>query len=703
MAVRAGGLAVAGEAEVGFDSGTATRAAGLLRPVVWALGLLGVGLVLVGLALVPVNRDVPEAALGDFAIPDLTAGLLFSAVGAWLAVRRPRNAVGWLILVIGAGAALSFFTTQYAAVALVARRDWGLPLGRPAAVVAQSAFVVPNVIQRGLIIYAFPHGRLDTRPGRFLLAVSGLAVLGFLVAALAVPYPWYEARPDVTAPLAPTLSGFSDGFFLWFGRAFAPVTALCTLALLRRLIHSDSNQRGPLVLFTAAAMVSFVQFSVVQAVFPDFSEPIWLDAGLATAGLLAMAGASVVAVLRYRLWDIDVIVRRSLVFGALTACLAGAYLGLVALVDILLGGNSLTSSLTAAVVVAAVATPLRGWLQRAVDHFIYGDRRDPDAAMARLGRRLGALDDVGTILAEVAAGIGASLRVPFVAVSVTDDTGATIGAHWGRPNCGTESIPLQAHGDVLGRLEIGRREPHRTLVGADRRLLEDLARQAALAASIVRRTHELQLSRQRLVSAREEERRRLRRDLHDGLGPALAATTLQLDEATDLIETDPEAARHLIRTLRKGTQELIADVRRLVYGLRPPALDELGLMGALGQYAENLSSAGPVRFVVETEIDDVQLPAAVEVALWRIATEAMTNVVRHAQASRCTVGLSVTAATGAKLEVIDDGCGIDDQARPGVGLRSMHERAGELGGRCQVETAPEGGTQLLAVIPVPAT
>jgi signal transduction histidine kinase len=640
---------------------------------------------------------VPEAAFGDFAVPDLTAALLFSVIGAWLASRRPRNAVGWLLLIAGVGGGISFFTTQYAAAALVSQPSHHLPLGYPAAVVAFSAFVVPSVIMRSLIFYAFPDGRLRTATGRVLLAIAAVASISFILAALADTEPWYAARPDVHPPLSPALSGFSTFFYDWFGRAFAPVTAFCVLCVLARLVRRRAPERGPLAWFSVAALIALVQYSVVQAWLPNFGEPIWLDAGLATIGDVTIACASVIAVLRYRLWDIDVVLRRSLVFVALTLCLAAAYLGVVVAAGAVFSGPALASSLAAALVVAAVATPLRASLQRGIDRRLYGDRHDPDAALARLGRRLGSVDDPETLLGEVAAAIADSLKVPYVALSLPETDGRPLLVEVGRDLCGTEAVTLRAQGEDLGQLVVGRREAHVAFDPADRRLLADLARQAGLAAAIVRHSHELQLSRQRLVDAREEERRRLRRDLHDGLGPALAAATLQLDEVADLVTSDPDAARLLVGRVRGGTQDMISDVRRLVYGLRPPALDELGLVGAIRQYADNLAGASAA-FEIEAEPTDLVLPAAVEVALWRIATEAMTNVVRHANAQHCFVRLRAEHGT-AELEVVDDGEGINE-APAGMGLTSARERAGELGGRCIVSAPPSGGTRLLAALPV---
>jgi signal transduction histidine kinase len=239
------------------------------------------------------------------------------------------------------------------------------------------------------------------------------------------------------------------------------------------------------------------------------------------------------------------------------------------------------------------------------------------------------------------------------------------------------------------------------LGAADRRLLEGLARQAGVAAYAVRLTTDLQRSRERLVAAREEERRRLRRDLHDGLGAQLAGLNVQAGSLRRLIPHDPAAADELVVELREELRGAIADIRRLVYDLRPPALDDLGLVGALRRLAERYGLEGQQpQVLVEAPEDLPRLPAAVEVAVYRITQEALTNVVRHAQAKRCIVRLAVMKEDVA-LDILDDGVGIPAEPTAGVGLSSMRERAAELGGSCVVESVPKGGTRVLVCLPLP--
>src|SRR5215218_7315252 len=213
---------------------------------------------------------------------------------------------------------------------------------------------------------------------------------------------------------------------------------------------------------------------------------------------------------------------------------------------------------------------------------------------------------------------------------------------------------------------------------------------------------ELQRSRENLVNTREEERRRLRRDLHDGVGPQLAALMLQLETASDLVSENHQASA-LMAKLSKHTSQIVSDVRRSVDALRPPALDELGLLEALREQASNYSPAG-LRVSVEYCQELSELPAAVEVACYRIVQEALTNVVRHARASKCSIGIRLDEeARTLIVEVQDDGRGIKDEDRQGVGMISMRERSEELGGRCTVKAMAGGGSLIRALLPLRTT
>jgi signal transduction histidine kinase len=255
--------------------------------------------------------------------------------------------------------------------------------------------------------------------------------------------------------------------------------------------------------------------------------------------------------------------------------------------------------------------------------------------------------------------------------------------------------PLIHHGEVVGRLLVGRRGPDEPFSVADERLLRGFARQAGMAVHAVQLMSDLQRSRQRLVAAREEERLRLRRDLHDGLGPALASIVWQADSARDVVYTDPSGAEQLLESSIEQAQLALADIRRLVYGLRPPALDELGLVGALEQAAQQHQQTA---VTIEAPALLPSLPAAVEVAAYRIVQEALKNAVDHGNAEHCAVCLAVDGSL--RLTVRDDGTGLPQVVTPGVGMVSMRERAEELGGTFAIHQRPGGGTEVVVSLPV---
>jgi signal transduction histidine kinase len=320
--------------------------------------------------------------------------------------------------------------------------------------------------------------------------------------------------------------------------------------------------------------------------------------------------------------------------------------------------------------------------------------------ISRLGRRLKATLAPEAVLPTVVETIAQTLKLPYAAILLKEGEGFRTAAAYGSPKGEPVTLPLVHQREEIGRLVLFPRAPGEAFSDADRSLLEDLARQAEVAVHAVRLTTDLQHSRERLVTTREEERRRLRRDLHDGLGAQLAGLNVQAGTLRRLIPRDPDAAEELVVELREELRSAIADIRRLVYDLRPPALDDLGLVEALRRLAERYGSKDePLSVLVRAPEDLPNLPAAVEVAIYRITQEALTNVARHARAHSCVVQLAVN--DDVTLEIVDDGDGIPAQRSAGVGLSSMHERASELGGNCIVQSVPMGGTRVLARLPLP--
>jgi signal transduction histidine kinase len=421
-----------------------------------------------------------------------------------------------------------------------------------------------------------------------------------------------------------------------------------------------------------------------------------------------------IAILRYRLYDIDVIINRTLVYGALTVCVIGIYVLIVGYLGVVLrvGANPVIS-LVAAAVVAVLFQPLRERLQRGVNRLMYGDRETPYVVLARLDGRLAEALPAETALNTIVATVAAALKLPYAAITLAppgaSDTSGTssgvgerVAAEHGTPASIALRLPLVYGAERVGDLFLAARVGETSFAPADERLLKDLALHAGVVAHAVRLTADLQAARERLVTAREEERRRLRRDLHDGLGPQLASLTLTLTAAREYLTSDPVAAGTLLADLTTHVQSAITDVRRLVYELRPPALDDLGLVDALRDQASRYAHGG-LTVLVDAPARLGPLSAAVEVAAYRVCLEALTNVVRHAQARQCviTVRQGSAAQPELQIEVSDDGVGIAPDATMGVGLRSMRERAEELGGTCMIEPAAGGGTCVRLTWPVP--
>jgi signal transduction histidine kinase len=366
-------------------------------------------------------------------------------------------------------------------------------------------------------------------------------------------------------------------------------------------------------------------------------------------------------------------------------------------------GNLLVSILAAGLV-AVLFQPLRYRLQRVVNHLLYGERDEPYTVLSRLGQRLEGTLFPDTVLSTVVRTVAEALKLPYVAVEIERSNKFEVAAAIGKPINNPRRIPLVYGGETVGRLVLGPRAASEDFTSADLRLLEDLARQIGAAVHAARLTEEavrlsadLQKSRERLVTAREEERRRLRRDLHDGLGPQLASLTMRAEAARDLMPDDPGRADEVLVGLTEQAQAAVADVRRLVYALRPPALDALGLLGALGSLAAH-HDHGSLRVTVEAPEELPPLSAAVEVAAYLIALEATNNAAHHAAARKCAICLTLTDDT-LRLDIADDGRGIAEDHAPGVGLVSMRERAEELGGFFAVEDLPAGGTRIRARLP----
>ena len=565
-----------------------------------------------------------------------------------------------------------------------------------------------------LLLYLFPDGRFVPRWTRLLAAIfivgQGQQLLVDLFPNLSVgAAAWLHVPESVAAPL------------LLGSCVFAQVYRY------RRVSSPVQRQQTKWVVFgvTLALSIGVLINTLLSELVPSLQQagslPNLVAQTLAVGPLFLIPLSIGIAILRYRLWEIDILINRTLVYGALTASVVGIYVLVVgALGALMQARGSLFISLLATGGVAVLFQPLRDRLQRAINRLLYGERDDPYAVLTRLGQRLEATLAPDTVLPTIVQTVTEALKLPYAALALNGPAGLTVVAVHGTPADTPLHLPLAYQNEPLGELRLAPRTAGEAFSPGDRRLLDDLARQAGVAAYAVRLTAdlrrvnaELQRSRARLVTTREEERRRLRRDLHDGLGPALAAQTLKVGTAKYLVPRDPPAAEALLTELEADIGAALAQIRQVVYNLRPPALDELGLVGAIrasaGQYYPQWANAGGgddmsgLRVVVVAPERLAPLPAAVEVAAYRIVHEALANVVRHAHAQTCQIQL-VLVEQGEQLlclDITDDGCGLPRERHQGVGLATMRERAAELGGSCVVAPGPTGGTWVRARLPLP--
>jgi signal transduction histidine kinase len=474
-----------------------------------------------------------------------------------------------------------------------------------------------------------------------------------------------------------------------FGMIVLAGTAVATLASVAwRFYRGDTDVRAQLRWLAATVAVIAVTVALPR---PAALRPAIL-ALHATALFLLPVTLAITLARRD-----GVVLPRLLVYGSLSVLLLAAYVAVVGFAQAAFGRRADPgAALVAAGIVAVLAAPLRAWLQRSVDRLVYGARGDPYAALADLGRRI--TGSPGDLLHEVVHAVADALRAPYTAVVLTGDDGPAACA--GRPSHPEIVVPLSLRGTQAGSLVVAQRSPRERYSHRDLALLQDLARPIAVAAHAAALTRDLQRSRESLVAAREEERRRIRRDLHDGLGPALAGVAFGLDAARNTLAANPEATAATLAELKTEVQASISDVRRLIYELRPPALDQFGLVPALQQYAARLAERGVLDVSVSAP-DLPPLPAAVEVAAYRIVTEALTNAARHSGARHTAVSFTVDDAQ-LRLEIADDGIGLPvrpDSRGTGLGLAAMAERAAELGGACSA-AARDRGTSVVAVLPL---
>jgi signal transduction histidine kinase len=633
----------------------------------------------------------------------------------------PPEVVAWATLLSEIGVTLVFFTC---AVVLWLRQPHS-----PMALFLAMTLAAIGVVETGLSNALIDPQQVASIPALRapVWALRAMEMAGMLV--LLYTFPDGRFTPHWTRWLAPPFNPLDGPTWratptasLLFGVGWFATGILAQGMRLRRSQGMVARQQLKwtamgLVLAVTGMMIYYATLAWGQS--PDWPAPLPREIGETAYTLLRPLILAVsltvlplclsIAILRHRLFDVDLVINRALVWSALTVLTIGLYVGIVGGLSLMLhADDNQLASFVAAGVIAVIFQPIRQRLQRGVNRLLYGERDDPYAALSQLGQRLGGALAPNAVAPAIVESIAAALNLPYVALTIGDNDARPAPdplAVWGKlPAYDLTSFPLRHQGETVGTLVTAPRGPDEPFSSLDRRLLDDLARQAGVALYAAQQSwqaqqlaEDLQRSRERLVAAREEERRRLRRDLHDGLGPALASLTLKIDAARDELNYDAASAAAMLAAVKGDIQAAVADIRRLVYDLRPPALDDLGLAASIRLLAERYQGTD-LTIVCDLPEHLPALPAAVEVAIYRITAEALTNVVRHAGARVCQVKLSVAARV--ELEIRDDGRGIVADRGEGVGLLSMRERAAELGGECVIASTPGESTSIRVWLPL---
>jgi Signal transduction histidine kinase len=565
------------------------------------IGVLAGSVALVALVIVGQVVNAGNTA-GILTGESAVIAVAFLTMGAMVLVRMPRHLVGRLMLAAGGAASISVLSTSWTTWVVV---DW----------VSQWSWWPAYGLITLALLY-FPDGRLPSPRWRslavFIVAGTAAAAAAFAVAALDDPRDLINTdNPGVAATGRAQLL-VQVGMLAVVATLAGLVAVLVSLFL--RWRRADGEARAQLACLLAAGVL-LVLGVVLEAMNLTGAWVIMVVALPVGMGL---------AILRYRLYGLDQVINRTLVWLVMSLLVIAGFVGLITLLrDLLMADDTSNASLVATGLIAVTFEPIRGRVQRGVNRLLYGDRDDPYQVITRLGDLLGRTVEPTAVLPLLTGTIARSLRVPQVAVEVEGREGPRLVAVHGASNNPVESFEMVARGQHVGRLLVANRSATSRFSPVERRLLKDLALQAAVAADAVRLIHDLQDSRERLITAREEERRRLRRELHDGLGPTLAGMAMQVRAAQKLAAEQPRLTR-ILDALAADLQTCTAEVRQLVSQLRPPALDR-GLAAALRHECARFDTA---TLSVRLEIDgDLQgLPAAIEVAAYRIVAEALTNV-----------------------------------------------------------------------------
>jgi len=651
---------------------------------------------------------------GDFhqGVLSIVPFLSASVVGAFVAARKPRNGIGWMLCVLGLSTALLFSSTDYALRALV-DRPGSLPFGDLVSRSTGSTWIPLPALMVVFLPLTFPTGQLLSPRWR-PVAWAGLAfVILRVVDGVFDPANSTPGLPGSTSPLA-----FASP--IW--DPLLAISLLCLVAggvgamvsLIRRYWRAGGDERHQIKWFLFAACLLPLPFAFhdINLAISNLLFPI-----VVPAAPIAIA----IAIMKYRLYDIDIVINRTLVYGALALFITAIYVAIVVGIGALIGSGgrpNLALSIVATAIVAVAFQPVRERIQKVANRLVYGKRATPYEVLSQFSERVAesyAADDVLPRMARVLAdGTGAVRSDVWLrsgdllrqASSWPQDSDPTepariVGGALPDVPGAARVVEVRHQGELLGALTVTKRQGE-SLTPVEEKLLDDLASQAGLVlknvgltAELMQRLEELRASRQRLVAAQDEERRKLERNLHDGAQQNLVALKVKLGLAEAFAEKDPAKTTELLGQLKADADQALGTLRDLARGIYPPLLADKGLAAALEAQARKAT------LPVEISAEAVgRYPQETEAAIYFCVLEALQNVQKYAEATRATVHLAQAGGVLA-VAVEDDGRGFDPRAtKKGSGLQNMEDRLDALGGTVEIESAPGSGATVTVRLPI---
>jgi signal transduction histidine kinase len=687
------------------------------RRLAWSAFSLYVLFFLGSVALDLVTKRTPGKPVAESDVLFSVMTSVFAIVAMLILARQPRNRIGWILMVIGLGWALPF--GSYGSFAL----SRGLPGGLVSIGLSAPTWAPPVILMGTTLLLRFPDGHLLSPRWKKVEWVAGVALIATVAVILFTPGDMSDSGyPNLANPLG--VKALEPLFHAVIPLILLiPVTILASAAsLILRFRRSSGTERLQMKWLATAAAILAVLYLLAMVASINYawggagSTPIWVEAiqTAASASFVLIPIAIGFAVLKYRLYDIDVVINRALVYGSMAAFITAVYVAIVVGIGRAIGSDrNLALSILATAVLAVAFQPVRERVQRFANRLVYGKRATPYEVLSEFSGAMSHAVATEELLPRMARTVAKAVGAARADVWLHVGSELIREAWWPESNGQTRSVmpaaggaddltvpdvdlavPVRHQGELLGLIGV-QKSVGEGLTPADAKLLEDLASQAGLVLRNVRLIEELRTSRQRLVTAQDEERRRLERDLHDGAQQRLVAISVALRLARGLVDPDVDGA--LGERLELASDELgraLAELREFARGIHPAILTERGLGPALHSLAER----SPVPATVESSLDG-RVPPAVEATAYFVVSEALANVGKYAKATRVTI--QVGAADGElTVEVADDGTGGADPAR-GSGLRGLTDRVAAVDGSFELYSPTGEGTRLRARIPIP--